>query len=180
MALSDSAAPAPTTPEFTAFIGLDWGDKKHAWSLQEQGSTRIDRGQVENTPEAIDLWAVELAQRFAGRLIAVALEQARGAVIGVLGKYAYFYLYPVHSTTSANYRKSFSPSGAKSDPSDADMLLDLLLKHREQLRPLRPDTEAELADPGGRTPEAGGSADLAIAPPHHASQTELSPDRKLV
>jgi transposase len=141
MALSDSTAPPPTTPEFTAFIGLDWGDKKHAWSLQEQGSTRIERGQVENTPEAIDLWAVELAQRFAGRLIAVALEQARGAVIGVLGKYAYFYLYPVHSTTSANYRKSFSPSGAKSDPSDADMLLDLLLKHREQLRPLRPDTE---------------------------------------
>jgi hypothetical protein len=109
--------------------------------LQEQGSTLIQRGELANTPEAIELWAVAMAQRFGGRLIAVALEQARGAVIAVLGKYAYFYLYPVHPTTSANYRKSFSPSGAKSDPCDADMLLDLLLKHREQLRPLRPDTE---------------------------------------
>jgi hypothetical protein len=140
MALTDSTAPPPT-PEFAAFIGLDWGDQKHAWSLQQQGSTRIERGEMENTPEAMDLWAVALAQRFGGRLIAVALEQARGAVIGVLSKYAYFYLYPVHSTTSANYRKSFSPSGAKSDPTGADMLLDLLLKHREQLRALRPDTE---------------------------------------
>ena len=140
MALSDSTAPPPA-PVFAAFIGLDWGDKKHAWSLQEQGSTLIQRGELENTPEAMELWAIAMAQRFGGRLIAVALEQARGAVINVLGKYAHFYLYPVHPTTSANYRKSFSPSGAKSDPSDADMLLDLLLKHREQLRPLRPDTE---------------------------------------
>jgi len=139
MALSDSTAPPP---EFAAFIGAGGGDRKHAWSLQEQGSARIESGEVENTPEAIQLWAVALSQRFAGRLLAIALEQARGAVIGVLSKYAYFYLYPVHSTTSANYRKSFSPSGAKSDPSDAGMLLDLLLKHREQLRPLRPDTEA--------------------------------------
>jgi transposase len=132
---------AAADPRIRRFHRPDWGDQKHAWSLQEQGSTRIERGEMENTPEAMDLRAVALAQRFGGRLIAVALEQARGAVIGVLSKYACFYLYPVHSTTSANYRKSFSPSGAKSDPTDADMLLDLLLKHREQLRALRPDTE---------------------------------------
>jgi len=108
MALSDSTEPPPA-PVFAAFIGLDWGDKKHAWSLQEQGSTLIQRGVLENTPEAIELWAIAMAQRFDGRLIAVALEQARGAVINVLGKYAHFYLNPVHPTTSANYRKSFSP-----------------------------------------------------------------------
>jgi Transposase len=46
----------------------------------------------------------------------------------------------VHSTTLANYRKSFSPSGAKSDPQDGDLILDLLLKHSERLRRLQPDT----------------------------------------
>ena len=43
-------------------------------------------------------------------------------------------------TTAARYRETFAPSGAKSDPSDTDSLLDLLLRHRERLRPLRPDT----------------------------------------
>ncbi len=36
--------------------------------------------------------------------------------------------------------ETFAPSGAKSDPSDTDFLLDLLLRHRERLRPLQPDT----------------------------------------
>ena len=39
-----------------------------------------------------------------------------------------------------NYRKSFSPSGAKSDPVDGDLILDYLVKHPEKLRCLRPDT----------------------------------------
>jgi transposase len=34
------------------------------------------------------------------------------------------------------------PSGAKDDPRDADLLLDLLLQHRDKLRRLSPDTEA--------------------------------------
>jgi transposase len=39
-------------------------------------------------------------------------------------------------------RKAFYSSGAKNDPSDADLLLDLLQRHREKLRRLSPDTEA--------------------------------------
>ena len=34
------------------------------------------------------------------------------------------------------------PSGAKDDPRDAELLLDLLLKHRDKLRRLAPDSEA--------------------------------------
>lgn len=101
---------------------------------------KVIRGQLDNTPEAVDVWAAELAQRFGGRPVAVALEQSRGAVIAMLLKYAHIILFPVHSTTVANYRKSFSPSGAKSDPSDGDLILDLLVKHPERLRRLQPDT----------------------------------------
>jgi transposase len=42
---------------------------------------------------------------------------------------------------SAAMRKALYPSGAKDDPEDADLLLDLLLQHRDNLRPLRPDSE---------------------------------------
>lgn len=131
-------ANAETQP-YAAWIGLDWADQKHFWSMRTADG-QGKRGHLDNTPEAVEVWAAELAQHFGGRPVAVALEQARGAVIGMLSKYAHLILFPVHSTTLANYRKSFSPSGAKSDPQDGDLILDLLLKHSERLRRLQPDT----------------------------------------
>jgi transposase len=73
--------------------------------------------------------------------IAVCLEQSRGSVVCLLAKYPHLVLFPVHPKTAAQYRETFCPSGAKRDPGDTASLLDLLLRHRQQLRPLRPDTE---------------------------------------
>jgi len=39
-------------------------------------------------------------------------------------------------------REALYPSGAKDDPRDADLLLDVLQQHRDKLRRLVPDTEA--------------------------------------
>ena len=90
--------------------------------MQVAREARVQYGDLENTPEAVQIWASELEQRFGGRPIAVALEQPRGAVVALLSKYAHLVLYPVHPSTLAHYRKSFYPSGAKSDPSDAALL----------------------------------------------------------
>ncbi len=134
--LNDAGA---ETQSYAACIGLDWADQKHFWSMRTADG-KLTRGQLDNTPEAIEVWAAELAQQFGGRPVAVALEQARGAVIAMFSKYAHLVLFPVHPTTLANYRKAFSPSGAKGDPTDGDLILDLLVKHPERLRPLQPDT----------------------------------------
>src|SRR6266849_869297 len=110
-------------PEFAAFAALDWGDEKHAWVLQaseksneKSNMTRATRrqGELTNTPEAVEEWAAELAQRFGGRPIALALEQVRGAVVAMLSKYAHIVLFPIHPKTLSNYRESLRPSGAKS------------------------------------------------------------------
>ena len=127
--------------EFAAFIGIDWADRKHAWALQVENGRCVEHGGLDHTPEAVDLWAAELARRFGGRPIAVALEQSRGSLLFMLTKYAHLVVFPVHPATSVNYRKGFRPSGAKSDPSDAGLLLDLLVRHREKLRRLDPDSE---------------------------------------
>jgi transposase len=129
-----------TVMEFVAWIGIDWADKKHRWAMRIHGEARVQQGDLESTPEAVEQFFLGLAARFPDRRVAVALEQSRGALLFMLGKYEHLVLYPIHPNTLDHYRKGFYPSGAKSDPGDAALILDLLLKHPERLRPFQPDT----------------------------------------
>jgi len=127
-------------PEFAAFVAIDWADQKHAWALEVNMSSDRESGNIDHTPESVEIWAAELGLRFAGRPIAVALEQSRGPLVFMLTKYEHLVIFPIHPSTLANYRKSFRPSGAKDDPNDAGLLLDILVRHRDKLRRLDPDT----------------------------------------
>jgi len=127
-------------PNFVAFVGIDWGDQEHAWSMEIPGCRKRLTGKLKHPPEAIAAGAVELAVRFEGRPVAVALEQARGALLYALSAYGHLVLYPVHPTTSSRYREAIFPSGSKNDPKDADATLDLLVRHRDRLRRYQPDT----------------------------------------
>jgi transposase len=138
--MSESLISAASEPEWAAFAAIDWADQKNFWRLVPAGSQRYEQGELENTPEAVEIWAADLQQRFGGRPIALCLEQSRGALVYMLTKYPHLVLFPVHPTTAARYRQTFCPSGAKADPSDTASLLDLLIRHRERLRPLQPDT----------------------------------------
>lgn len=126
---------------FAAQVALDWGDRKHVWALQAQGAEQTEQGELEHTPEAVEAWAAHLAERFEGKPVAVALEQSRGALLFILTKYAHLVLYPVHPGMLANYRKAMCPSGAKDDPSDSRLLLELLSRHGDRLRRWQPDRE---------------------------------------
>src|SRR5437870_1732233 len=128
--------------QYAAFLAIDWADQKHVWSLQEANPSARERGEVDHMPEAVETWVAQLSQRFAGRPIAVAVEQSRGALVFLLSKYAQLHIFPVPPAMTANLRKAFYSSGAKNDPTDADLLLDLVQQHRDKLRRLSPDTEA--------------------------------------
>ena len=138
--MSDRLPIAEPEPQWAAFAAIDWADQTHTWRLVPADSTVHEQGELENTPEAVDRWAAHLCIRFAGRPIAVCLEQSRGPLVYMLSKYAHLVLFPVHPSTAARYRQVFSPSGAKDDPRDTESLLDLLLHHRSQLRKWQPDT----------------------------------------
>ena len=56
-------------------------------------------------------------------------------------KYEHLHIYPIHPRAAAQFRAALYPSGAKDDPVDANLLLDLLVHHRGHLRRLSPDTE---------------------------------------
>jgi transposase len=129
-------------PEFVAWVAIDWADQKHVWCLQAANSAKREGGELEHKPEVVEAWVSELCQRFGHGPIAVAVEQVKGALVYMLRKYEGLHLYPVPSTMTAKMREALYPSGAKDDPRDADLLLDLLLQHRDKLRRLTPDNEA--------------------------------------
>ncbi len=87
--MPDITSVAQPEPEWAAFAAIDWADKKHVWRLVPADSTRHEQGALENTPEAVDVWARGLAVRFGGRPIAVCLEQSRGPLVYTLSKYAH-------------------------------------------------------------------------------------------
>jgi transposase len=139
--LTDEPCVSTEEPLWAAYVAIDWADREHVWKLQPAEGGRGERGKLQQTPEAIETWASELAARFGGRPIAVALEQSRGPVVFALTKYCHLHLFPVHPATLAHFRQALVPSGAKNDPGDTGLLLELLLHHRSRLRRLRPDTE---------------------------------------
>jgi hypothetical protein len=91
--------------------------------------------------ECIDDWAKSLHQRFGGP-IAIALELAKGPIVYALQKYDFLVLFPINPLTLAKYREAFKPSRAKDDPSDAELALDLLVRHPERFAPLKPQSVA--------------------------------------
>jgi transposase len=125
--------------EIVAFVSLDWADQKHAVALQESGSNQRHHFTLDHTPEALQGWIQSLRDRFGGRAVAIAVEQKRGALIYALMHVEFLHLYPVNPVTVAKMREAFHPSGAKDDPGDADLLLDILISHRHHLRVWTPD-----------------------------------------
>ena len=130
-----------------ALLGIDWADQSHEISLQPGApqDAGVERHQLPHTPEAIRAWMGELRGRFPVGAVGVAIESSRGPLIHALLDYDWVVLYPVNPRSLARFRETFTPSGAKDDAPDADLLRELLATHRHRLRPWMPDTEATRA-----------------------------------
>ena len=124
---------------FAAFVGLDWADQKHDVCLSVGDSKQVEYAVVQQTPEAIDTWACRMRERFDGRPVAVCIEQSRGAVVYALMKYEFITIFPLPPARLAKYRESFTSSGAKDDPSDANLIWDYLMRHPDRLTAWKPD-----------------------------------------
>ena len=127
-------------PQFVALVGIDWADREHVWCWQAAGENKRETGGFAAKAGAVEAWVGDLVRRFGSGPIAVAIEQTRAALLWQLSKYEQLHLYVVSPQTSAQFRKTFYPSGAKDDPRDADLVLDLLVLHRRRLRRWAPDT----------------------------------------
>ena len=127
--------------DYVAFIGIDWANAKHDVCIQGAGSEQREFAVIAHQVERIEEWAQAMKQRF-GSPIAVAVELTKGPIVSALQKYDFFVIYPVNPTTLAKYREAFTPSRAKDDPTDAELALDLILRHPERFSPLQPQSVA--------------------------------------
>jgi transposase len=125
--------------QFTTIIGMDWADKKHDVCVQATETRQRKSYQIQHRADKIDEWARSLYRRYGGP-IAVALELSKGPIVSALQKYDFLIIFPIDPTTLANYRKAFTPSGAKDDPTDAELALDLLLCHPDRFQALKPQS----------------------------------------
>ena len=55
-------------------------------------------------------------------------------------KYEFITIFPLHPATVAKFRKAFRPSGAKDDPNDAQLQVELVRNDMHKFPPISPDT----------------------------------------
>lgn len=124
---------------FTAFVGIDWADRKHDVCIQAANSQQREFAVIPHKVEMLNEWALSLIQRF-GSPIAVAVELSKGPIVYALQQFDCFVIFPINPSTLAKYREAFTPSGAKDDPTDAEFAIDLLLRHPTRFKPLQPQS----------------------------------------
>lgn len=123
--------------EWVARVGIDWADEKHDWVLKDDGGRR-DGGVFRSSPEGVHEWVRNLRALYPSGRILVTLEQSRGSLIHALMQYEFLILLPINPRALSLHRQSLHLSGAKSDPTDADLICDFGAHHFEKLRVLVP------------------------------------------
>lgn len=125
--------------QYAAIIGIDWADKKHDLCLQIPSADTLEFSTLSHSAESIEDWANALRNRFENKPVAICIESRKVPVVYALLKYDFFVLFPVNPQTLARYRRALRPSRAKDDPSDAQLLLDLVSRHADQFQPWFPE-----------------------------------------
>ena len=127
---------------FAVLIGIDWADQKHDVCEHPLDSGKYKYSIIKSNPEALHHWAMSLKNRYPNQKIAVVCELKKGPLIYALAKYEHLTLFTVNPSTVAKYRKAFVPSGAKDDPSDALIQVEILSLHMDKLSIIEPESAA--------------------------------------
>ncbi|MFT5103881.1 MAG: transposase [Candidatus Latescibacterota bacterium] len=130
----------PNIGDFSLLVGIDWADQKHDICERCPDDGKLKLSVISSKPEAIEDWAISLRKRFPGKPVAVCCELTKGPLVYALLKYPHIVIFPVNPASIAKYRKSFTSSGAKDDPTDAAIQAEFLALHMDKLRKLEPES----------------------------------------
>ena len=120
--------------QIVAWIGVDWADEGHHVWEYNVGTGGKESYAVQHSGESLQEWLSQVRSRYAGKRVAVVVEQARGGLIYSLMNTDFVVIYPVNPQSLAKYRKALYPGGAKSDPADAELLGEMVRQNPERFR----------------------------------------------
>jgi transposase len=122
------------------FVGIDWGSQAHSVCVVDAQGRRVDRFEVSHTADGLHSLSQRLRRRESPDQVSVAIERPNGLLVDTLLREG-FTLVPVQPNAVAGYRSRYSTAGAKSDPSDAYLLADVLRTDGHRLRQLKPSSD---------------------------------------
>ncbi|MGW6332452.1 IS110 family transposase [Nocardia rhamnosiphila] len=128
-------------------VGDDWAEDHHDIELMNPAGKRLARARL---PEGVDgiarfhaLVAEHLDEEAAAGEVVIGIETDRGPWVAALIAAGYS-VFAVNPLQAARYRERHTVSGAKSDPTDAHVLADMVRIDSHQLRQVATDSaEAE-------------------------------------
>lgn len=124
--------------EWVALVGVDWGDQKHAYTIEDRNGVRTS-GTTGSSAEEVHEWMRRVRERYPTGPIVVALEQGCASLIYALTQYEYIAIVPINPRASKAYRDSLRLSGASDDQSDAALICEFAVKHLSVLRIWQPE-----------------------------------------
>lgn len=120
------------------FIGLDWADRKHDVCYHD-GNKYINKI-ISSKPEHMHDWLNELHQQFKGKKLIITYESGNIRLLNQLCQYDFVLQVAITPQQVKRYRDAFSPSGAKDDPTDAKLIIDLIQRHSDNFNILKPES----------------------------------------
>jgi transposase len=121
-----------------AFVGLDWADATHDLCGHARSAAHREFLRLDHRPAAIDAWVQRLRTRFNGPPLAGCLELHQGPLGSARRHDECLGRLPDQPRTVATYREVLTPRRATDDPPAAELQVELLLHHRDQLTPRVP------------------------------------------
>jgi transposase len=119
------------------FGGIDWATAEHAVAVHSDDGVKRWRCAIAHSQEGLGKLVTWLAGFGDPAELPIAIERPDGRLIDRLLE-AGHPVVPVKTTAIKAWRESEVPSGAKSDPGDADVIADYLRVRHHQLRVLEP------------------------------------------
>lgn len=123
-----------------AYVGIDWASTAHAVCALDETGRRRTRFAVDHTEEGLGDLVRRLGSLGERSRIPVAIERPDGVVVDRLLE-AGHPVVPVKPAAIKAYRSGETPSGAKSDPGDAEVIAEYLRLRVDRLRVLAPFSE---------------------------------------
>ena len=124
------------------FIGDDWAEEHHDVELQDQTGRVLAKARLPEGMAGMARLHAMVGEQLGDEddpTVVVGIETDRGPWVRALVAAGYE-LHPINPLQVARFRERYRVSGAKSDPSDAHVLADMVRTDRDRLRPAAGDT----------------------------------------